>query len=117
MCHWIKDVGQGDALSYETMIGRDLNQYRIHLPHGNKEGICRELFNCDIRIIKHVFRQYGFVIPTYTDAHPKSFEASTPEMNFLAWVNMHRENFGLAKLNKKQLMESPYYTIPDDAVF
>lgn len=38
-------------------------------------------------------------------------------MNFLAWVNMHRENFGLAKLNKKQLMESPYYTIPDDAVF
>lgn len=31
MCHWIKDVGQGDALSYETMIGRDLNQYRIHL--------------------------------------------------------------------------------------
>lgn len=117
--HYARKVGIKIAHKYEVEITRQLYSFNIrekYLNHSISE-FGKELFNCDIKIIKAAFKTVGLTIPVTSPALRKRFTPFVPKMNFLNWVNLHRKNYGLNPMTIKELEESKYYTIPQSANF
>lgn len=117
--HFVRKVGTITAHAYEVEISRQLYSHNIQLNYLNCTGAdySRELYQCDIKIIKCAFKTIGITIPIKSPTLRKRFIATVPKMNFLKWVNLNRANFGLCALTLEDLINSKFYTIPDGANF
>ncbi|WP_171751079.1 GIY-YIG nuclease family protein [Vibrio sp. T3Y01] len=117
--HFVRKVGTITAHSQEVEVSRQLYNHNIQLNYLNCTGAdySRELYRCDIKIIKAAFKSVGLTIPVTSPALRKRFIATVPKMNFLQWVNLNRENVGLSAITLEELQNSRFYTIPEDANF
>lgn len=114
MYHWIKRVGCVTAMNHEIAIHRLLKRYQEHHPHLRRDEASKELFRCDIKLVKQAFKDIGITIPVASDALPREFKPFVPTMDYLMWVNMMRKDCGLMPLTKQELKDSIFYEIPEE---
>lgn len=117
--HCSYKVGAGTAYTMEKDIARQLYAHNIHrnyLKHSNTK-YSKEIYSCDVRIIKAAFKSLNLIIPIRSEILSKRFEEFVPSMDFLMWINLNRKNVGLSSKTFAQLKESRFYNIPDSANF
>ncbi len=117
--HCAYKVGVKTAHSHEVNISRQLYCFNVELNYLNQTSAkySRELYKCDIKIIKAAFKSVGVIIPVSSEVLRKKFVEFVPQTNFLKWVNMNRENVGLKAMTMSELENSKFYTIPETANF
>ncbi|WP_199453661.1 GIY-YIG nuclease family protein [Vibrio owensii] len=78
--HYVRKVGTITAHNYETEISRQLYDHNIQLNYLNcsSADYSRELYQCDIKIVKSAFKTVGLTIPITNPVLRKRFVAFVP---------------------------------------